>query len=154
MRKYAIRNLLLLAMILTAGSVSYSQTSEVSTGNPQNDRAELVALCEKAKDEVKVSRDMIKSYQRTLDEYDRSLESADNLIKLSTDEIALLKVQRDKTAEALKAEREAFARSKAAETELRKALAKEVKKKTFFKNLAKYTTAAAIVLGAVVVLKQ
>lgn len=150
MKKFAIHLPLFLSMILTLGSVSYSQDSGSNT--PSSNRAELVSLCEKASAEVEVSRDLIKAYQRTLDEYEKSLSNADALIKLDAAQIANLKAQRDAIAEALKKEHQAFEAKSAEATQLRKDLAKATKKKNFFKKMAKVGWITAIAAGAGLVL--
>lgn len=132
------------------GSVSYSQDSKNST--PNSDRAELVSRCEKAVAEVRVSRELIRGYQKALDQYDETLGKAEEVMKLSAAEIANLKAQRDTIKEALDKERVAFdEKSKEAE-HLRKDLAKATKKKNFFKKMAKVGWITAIAAGAGLIL--
>lgn len=119
-------------------SVSYSQTSNGST--PQTaDRAAIVSLCEKAKDEVIASRALIASYETTLQAQAKEQT-------LSDAEIARLR-------EALDHEKKALASSEAAIVEYKKALAKEIKKKNFFKRIAEGLAVAAAVAVTVAVLK-
>lgn len=119
-------------------NVTFSQTSTGST--PPTDRAKLVSLCEKAKDEVIASRTLIASYEDTItkQEAEQTLTDAE-----------LLKVR-----EALGHEKKALEHSQLAIAEYKKALAKEVKKKNFYKAMVKGLVLTTGVLAAFVVLRN
>lgn len=130
MKRHVTTILLSLTLTLILANAGYSQTSNNST----NDRAAIVSLCEKAKDEVIASRVLIASYEKTL----AAQEKEQNL---SDAEIKALR-------EALDHEKKALASSELAIAEYKKALAKEVKKKNFYKRMVKGLTIVAA--GAVV----
>lgn len=117
-------------------SVSYSQTSPTST--PQTDRATLISLCEKAKDEVIASRALIASYEDTL-------KKTENGKTLAEAEATALR-------EALAKEKAALKERELAEAALRKALASEVKKKNFYKRIAGSSIVTTVVLAAILIL--
>lgn len=127
-----------LILILILANVSFSQTSKDST--PSTDRALIVSLCEKAKDEVIASRALIAAYEDTVARQSR--------------EQTLTDAELAKVREALDHEKKALAQSEAAVVVYKKALASEVKKKNFFKKIAGITTSAAVVLGVVLVLTR
>jgi hypothetical protein len=151
MKKFATHLSLSILMILTIVSVGYSQNSSDSTGV---NRAELIALCEKAAEEVKISRIVISDYKEAIAGYEAVLEAQSKVITLSEEQIALMKAEIVKLREALAAERKALVFKEKEAAELRKALAKATKKKNFFKSIAKITTAVAAVAVGVLVLKQ
>lgn len=125
-----------LAMILILASVSCAQNSK----NSIPDKAVLISLCEKAKDEVVASRALIKAYEATV-----AKQEAEQT--LSDAEIA-------KVREALEQQKKALAESEAAVTIYKQALSKVTKKKNFFKSVAKGLAITAAVLTAVIVLRH
>jgi hypothetical protein len=131
--------------------VGYTQTKNDSTGV---NRAELISLCEKAAAEVKASRIVISDYKDAIAGYEAVLEAQDKERTLSDEQIALHKQEIVKLREALTAERKALEFKELEAAELRKALAKAVKRKNFFKSIAKISTAVAVVAVGVLVLKQ
>jgi hypothetical protein len=139
-------------------SVGYSQTSENSIGKiSEADRAELVTLAEKAKDEVIESRQLVKAYEETLQVYSDALAKAEAEGKLSDQQIALQKAEIAKLRDALASERTALAKKELEAKAYQTALAKEVKKKNFYKNLAKVLTVTTGILvagAAMVILKN
>jgi uridine kinase len=137
--------------ILMLASVSYTQTSNESTGV---NRAELVALCEKAAAEVEASRVIIKDYQSTIERLDELIAEQEKERTLSEQQIQLHKLEAKLIRESLSKERLALELKNKEAAELRKALAKATKKKNFFKSIAKITTAVAAVAVGVLVLKQ
>lgn len=122
------------------GNAGYGQTSTSST---PDDRATLISKCEKAKDEVIVSRALIASLEDTI---------AKQEVEQTMTDAELAKVR-----EALAHERKALAESEAAVKEYKKALAKMTKKKNFFKSLSKVlgiTTVTLAAVAATVILKE
>lgn len=132
----------------------YSQSSASSTGNSQSDRAELVSLMERAVDEVTQSRIIIEQDKQQIADYDLALQKADKLdasnqalVKFLTDEIAKLR----QTV----ADKQAALEAKQKEVDIYKAqLAKEVKKKNFYKRLAEISTVVAVGAIAFIVLNK
>lgn len=134
-------------------SIASSQNSDPSTV----DRAELVTLCERAKDEVVTSRQLIGAYQEREAALTDALDKAERVSTLSAQEIDLLKAERTKIREALAKERSALATKELEVTEYKKALAKVTKKKNFFKTLTKAlltTTVISAAVAAAVILKE
>lgn len=133
-------------MILILGSVSYSQNSE-------SNRAELVSRCERAAEEVDASRKLIAGQEEKLKGYEDLIVKAEKLQLLSDDEIKLRKAETAELRIAIAKEREALGFKQREADELRRQLASEVKKKNFFKKLAKFSTVAAAVAIGILVLK-
>jgi len=133
---------------LTLGSYGYSQSSDSSNSN----RAELVSRCEAAANEVDISRKLIEAQKDAIAkaEVEKQLliakgDADDKQVALLTEEIGHLR-------DALVNEQKAFDESQAALDGYKKQLAKEVKKKRFYKTLAKFGTIAGIIVGAGTVL--
>jgi hypothetical protein len=133
MKKYAIHLLLSTVAILILANASYSQTSPTST-----DRATLITLCEKAKDEVIASRALISSYEDTLKKTEKGK--------------ALSEAEATELRQALAKEKDALKQKEVAEAALRKALASEVKKKNFYKRVAESSVFTTVVLAAILIL--
>jgi hypothetical protein len=134
-------------------SVSYSQTSE-SSRITDSERAELITRCEAITAEAKVGRILIKEYEKTLAAKESALDEAVKFGRISDEQIDLMKAETAKLREALAAERKALEFKELEAAELRKALVKAVKRKNFFKSIAKISTAVAVVAVGVLVLKQ
>ena len=136
------------------GSVSYSQSSVPSTGNNQNDRAELVSLMERAVAEVEQSRVMIEGYEAQIRGYEDAIAKAEKLDGDNQVLIGYLKAESAKVREAL-SEKQVALTAKQKEVDIYKdALAKEIKKKNFFKKIAKFSTVAAAVAVGLLVIQQ
>lgn len=138
------------------GSVTYSQSSANSTGSNPNDRAELVSLMERAVQEVKESRIIIDGYKDQIANYEDALAKAEKLDASNAVLIGFLKGEITKLREAL-TEKQVALDAKQKEVDAYKdALAKAVKKKNFFKKIAKFTTVSTAVLAAatLILLKQ
>lgn len=117
-------------------NAGFSQNS----GNSKTDndeRAELVSRCERAVEEIKISRRLITEYEVTLKAKETELEKARSLNTLSEEQIGLLEAEVGKIRTALDAERKALAETEAALEEYRKALAKMTKQRNFFRTLTK-----------------
>lgn len=119
-------------------SASYSQTSNDSTR--QTDKATLISLCEKAKDEVVASRALIAAYEDTLAKQEKEQTLAD---------AEILKLR-----DALDHEKAALAQEEQAVAVYKKALGTEKKKKNFYKRVAGGLLVTTVTLGAIVVLKK
>jgi chromosome segregation ATPase len=147
-------------LILTLGSVSYSQSSDSNSGNGgkksvvsgQNDRAELISRCEAATNEVDISRRLIPQLKDALAkaETEKLLliakgDATEQQLALKDEEIGHLR-------SALSNEQKAFDESQKALEGYKKQLAKEVRKKRFYKKLAKIGVVAGAVAGAAAVL--
>jgi hypothetical protein len=155
MQRFATPFLWLVLTILMLVSVSYSQNSANSIGN--KDRAEIVSLCEKAADEVIVSREIIKTYEDQINLLQDALDKGQAAQELSDEQIGLQKAEIGKVREALSKERDALASKELEVVTLRKALSKEIKKKNFYKSLVKIlgtTTAISVAVAAAVILKE
>ena len=128
---------------------------QTSTGSTQpTDRAKLISLCENATEEVKILRPLIKEAETAVKAAETALEDERRAGSLTAEQLA----ERTREVENLRAAyeklRTAF-EEKEAEVEIyKKALKGAIKKKNFFKTIAKYSTTAAVILGAVVVLQN
>jgi flagellar biosynthesis chaperone FliJ len=152
MKKFATRLLALMVLISMLVNASFSQSSATST-----DRAELVSLCEKAKDEAKVSRTLIAQYEETLNAREKELEQAKLVQGLSDEKISLLETEVSQLRKALAKERDDLAEKELAIDAYKKALSKMTKKKNFFKTLTKIFAVTTLVTGAaaaVLILKE
>jgi hypothetical protein len=98
----------------------------------------VISLCETAKDEVIASRALIAQYETTLRDQEREQT-------LTESELASVR-------DALDKEKKALGQSELAVKEYKKALAKEVKKKNFYKRIATSTTLTTIILAALLFL--
>lgn len=117
----------------------------------------MVTKCEQARDEVKVSRLLIKDYQASVLSYENALGKAEESGNLSAQEIDLLKVEVGQVREALANERIALALKEKEAKEYETALAKMTKSRNFYKTLTRalvVVTTISVAIAASVILKE
>lgn len=130
-------------------SVGYSQSSEPSK---TDSRAELISRCEAAANEVDVSRRLIPGLKDALAKAETEKQLLIDKGDADEKQLALKDEEIGHLRDALTNEQKAFDESQKALDGYKKQLAKEVKKKRFYKKLAKIGVVAGAVAGATTVL--
>jgi hypothetical protein len=136
-------------MLLTIVSVGYSQSSEPSK---TDSRAELISRCEAAANEVDVSRRLIPGLKDALAKAETEKQLLVDKGDADEKQLALKDEEIGHLRDALTNEQKAFDESQKSLDGYKKQLAKEVKKKRFYKKLAKIGVVAGAVAGAATVL--
>jgi hypothetical protein len=136
-------------MLLTIVSVGYSQSSEPSK---TDSRAELISRCEAAANEVDVSRRLIPGLKDALAKAETEKQLLVDKGDADEKQLALKDEEIGHLRDALTNEQKAFDESQKSLEGYKKQLAKEVKKKRFYKKLAKIGVVAGAVAGAATVL--
>lgn len=131
---------------MISASATSAQTSRPST--PKS-RADIVSLCEKARDEVVASRRLIDEYTKLIDNYEATLKKSAEMDALSGEVIAAYKTEVASLRAAVDKQTAIIAIREAEIVTYEKALSKEKKKKNFYKTM--WTLTGAALAGVVVV---